>query len=72
MANTLMNPSGNTTRVGNVMSSLGSVASNIPGVGGLIGAGVNLLGGLTNTAFGSNINEAAVAGIEGNINQLKN
>lgn len=52
-----INPSGNSTTVGNVLQSVGSLASNIPGVGGLIGAGVNLIGGLTNAAFGSNINE---------------
>ena len=42
----LINPSGNSTGVGNAMQTIGSVASNIPGVGGLIGAGVNMLGGV--------------------------
>lgn len=55
-----MNPSGNQTGIGNTMQTIGGIASNIPGVGGLIGAGVNLLGGLTNAAFGSNINEGFV------------
>ena len=55
-----MNPSGNQTGIGNTMQTIGGIASNIPGVGGLIGAGVNLLGGLTNAAFGSNINEEFV------------
>lgn len=55
--NSLMNPSGNSTGVGNALSTIGSAASNIPGVGGLIGAGVNLVGGLVNAAFGSNLNE---------------
>ena len=58
--NSLMNPSGNETGVGNALSAIGSVASNIPGVGGIIGAGVNLVGGLVNTMFGSNINEEFV------------
>lgn len=56
----LINPSGNSTGVGNVMQGIGSIASNIPGVGGIIGAGVNMLGGLVNAAFGSNINEEFV------------
>lgn len=63
MANSLMNPSGNETGVGNALSAVGSLASNIPGVGGVIGAGVNLVGGLVNAAFGSNINEEYVADV---------
>lgn len=50
----------NTTGVGKAMQGIGSLASNIPGVGGLIGAGVNLLGGVVNAAFGSNINKEFV------------
>lgn len=53
----LINPSGNSTGVGNAMQAIGSVASNIPGIGGVIGAGVNLVGGLVNAMFGSNLNE---------------
>lgn len=56
----LINPSGNSTGVGNAMQTIGSVASNIPGVGGLIGAGVNMLGGVVNAAFGSKINKEFV------------
>lgn len=56
----LMNPNGNSTGVGNVLQGIGSAASNIPGIGGVIGAGVNLVGGLVNTMFGSNINEEFV------------
>lgn len=47
----------NTTGVGKAMQGIGSLASNIPGVGGLIGAGVNLAGGLVNATFGSNLNQ---------------
>lgn len=47
----------NTTGVGKAMQGIGSLASSIPGVGGLIGAGVNLAGGLVNAAFGSNLNQ---------------
>lgn len=72
LANKLMNPRGNSTKVGNVLSTIGSAASAIPGVGGLIGTGVNLVGGLYNTMFGSNINEEAVAQVESNIANQKN
>jgi hypothetical protein len=72
LANKLMNPRGNSTKVGNALSTIGSTASAIPGVGGLIGAGVNLAGGLFNTMFGSNINEEAVAQVESNIANQKN
>lgn len=72
LTNKLMNPNGNSTKVGNVLSTVGSAASTIPGVGGLIGAGVNLAGGLFNTMFGSNINEEAVAQVESNIANQKN
>lgn len=63
----LINPSGNSTGVGNAMQTIGSMASNIPGVGGLIGAGVNLAGGLVNAAFGSNLNEDFIKQTENNI-----
>lgn len=51
---------GMSTGVGGAMQAIGGIASNIPGVGGLIGAGVNVLGGLVNRAFGSSINEEFV------------
>lgn len=72
LASGLMNPSGNSTGVGNVMQSVGSLASNIPGVGGIIGAGVNLLGGVVNAAFGSNINEDFVNQTRQNIEDQSN
>ena len=65
----LINPSGNSTGVGNAMQTIGSVASNIPGVGGLIGAGVNMLGGVVNAAFGSKINEEFVNDTEASAKQ---
>ena len=50
---------------GNAMQGLGSIASAIPGPWGAIaGAGLNILGGLTNKLFGSTINEQAVANFE--------
>lgn len=60
----LINPSGNSTGVGNALQGIGSIASNIPGIGGVIGAGVNLVGGLVNAAFGSNLNEGFIAQTE--------
>lgn len=46
---------------GNAMQGLGSIASAIPGPWGAIaGAGLNIVGGLVNKAFGSQINEQAV------------
>lgn len=47
--------------VGGAMQGLGSIASAIPGPWGAVaGAGLNVLGGLANRAFGSQINEQAV------------
>ena len=47
--------------VGNAMQGLGSIASAFPGPWGAIaGAGLNIVGGLVNKAFGSQINEQAV------------
>lgn len=47
--------------VGNAIQGLGSIASAIPGPWGAIaGAGLNIVGGLVNKAFGSQINEQAV------------
>lgn len=51
---------GMSTGVGSAMQTLGGIASNIPGIGRVIGAGVNVLGGLVNRAFGSQINEEFV------------
>ena len=62
----------NTTGVGKAMQGIGSLASNIPGVGGLIGAGVNLVGGLVNAAFGSNINKEFVNQTEAQARQQSN
>lgn len=63
---------GRSTAVGNAMQKVGSLASNIPGIGGLIGAGVNLLGGITNGAFGSKLNAENIAAVEGDIKQALN
>ena len=63
---------GRSSAVGNAMQKVGSLASNIPGVGGLIGAGVNLLGGVVNGAFGSKLNAENIAAVEGDIKQALN
>lgn len=46
---------------GNAIQGLSSIASAIPGpFGAIAGAGLNIVGGLVNKAFGSQINEQAV------------
>lgn len=64
-----INPSGNSTGVGNALQGIGSAVSNIPGIGGIIGAGVNLVGGLVNAAFGSNLNEEFISQTENETKQ---
>lgn len=47
--------------VGNALSGLGNVASAIPGpMGAIASAGLNIVGGIYNKMFGSDIDEAAV------------
>lgn len=60
----------NQSGVGNAMQSIGSLTSNIPGVGGIVGAGVNLLGGITNAVLGSHLNQENIDRIEGQVNDL--
>jgi len=67
----LLNSSGNTSGVGDAMSKVGSLASAIPGVGGLIGSAVSTVGGLVNTAFGSNINKQFVQQTNDSIDKQK-
>lgn len=53
------------SEAGNAIQGLGSIANAIPGPWGAVaGAGLNILGGLTNKLFGSTINEQAVANFE--------
>lgn len=57
--------------VGNTISSLGNLASAIPGPWGAVaGAGLNIIGGLTNRMFGSKMNKENIAKVEGTINRL--
>ena len=60
----------NHSDVGDTLQTIGGLASNIPGVGGLIGAGVGVVGGLVNAAFGSNINEEFVSQTKSQANAL--
>lgn len=53
---------------GNVLSSLGSVAGSIHP---LLGAGLQTAGVFANLAFGSKINDANVAKVQDNLNQMK-
>ena len=64
LAGGLINSSGLSTGLGGAMNSIGSLASNIPGVGGLIGAGVNLLGSVVNAGWGSKLNQENIQGIQ--------
>lgn len=68
----LINPDGVSTGVGNALQTVGSLASNIPGVGGLVGAGVGLVGGLVNTMFGSKLNKDFINQTEQNIGAQRN
>lgn len=64
---------GMTTGAGNLMSGLSSVASAIPGPwGAAIGAGLQVVGGLTNRMFGSKMNTENIAKVESDINKLNN
>lgn len=59
--------------VGNAMQGLGSIASAIPGSWGAVaGAGLNIVGGVVNRLFGSQINEQAVADFRNQNSQQSN
>ena len=63
---------GKTSGVGNVLSGLGNIASAIPGPWGTVAsAGFKLFSGAANALLGSKINEANVAKVKENINNLK-
>lgn len=64
---------GLTSGVGNAMQGLGSIASAIPGPWGAVaGAGLNIVGGVVNRLFGSQINEQAVANFRNQNSQQSN
>ena len=58
--------------VGSTMRSLGNAASAIPGPwGAALGAGLNLVGGFVDRAFGVKWNQENINKVQGNINALK-
>lgn len=62
---------GMSSGAGNVISSIGNLASAIPGPWGAVAsAGLGVIGGLTNRAFGSKMNQENIANVEGTINRL--
>lgn len=64
---------GLSTGVGNVTQGLSTIASTIPGPWGAVaGAGLNVMGGLVNRLFGSQINEQAVSNFRNQNTQMAN
>lgn len=62
---------GMSSGAGNAISSIGNLASAIPGPWGAVAsAGLGVIGGLTNRAFGSKMNQENIANVEGTINRL--
>lgn len=56
---------------GNAISSIGKLASAIPGPWGAVAsAGLGVIGGVTNRVFGSKMNQENIANVEGTINRL--
>ena len=72
IAGGLINKDGQSTFAGDALNQVGSLASMIPGVGGIIGAGVGVLGSAVNAGFGSKINKQFVNQTEGSINEMFN
>ena len=63
---------GKQTGAGNLISSASNIASTIPGPWGAVaGAGLQVLGGLTNAAFGTKWNKENIAKTENTINNLR-
>lgn len=59
--------------VGSALQGLSGIAAAIPGPWGTVAsAGLGVLGGLTNRAFGSKMNTENIAKVEANINNLNN
>lgn len=63
---------GKQTGAGNLISSASNIASAIPGPWGAVaGAGLQVLGGITNAAFGTKWNKENIAKTESTINNLR-
>ena len=62
---------GRESAVGNVIGGLGDVASAIPGPWGAVaGAGLKVVGGLVNAAFGAKLNQENINNVNNNINEM--
>lgn len=62
---------GMTSTAGNILQGAAGIASAIPG-GQLVGAGLNLASGAANLLWGAKFNDANIAQVENNINNLNN
>lgn len=64
---------GLSSTAGNTLNSLSGLASAIPGPwGAATSAGLGIVGGLANKAFGTKFNKENIANVESNINRLNN
>ena len=64
---------GLSSTAGSTLNSLSGLASAIPGPWGAVAsAGLGVVEGLTNRAFGTKFNKENIANVEGNINRLNN
>lgn len=64
---------GLSSTAGSALNSLSGLASAIPGPWGAVAsAGLGVVGGLANRAFGTKFNKENIANVEGNINRLNN
>ena len=68
----LINPKGNTSKAGKVLSGLGTVASVIPGWGQVASLALKGVGKLTDAAFGSNLNQEAINGLNSDLSDAQN
>lgn len=64
---------GNKSKAGEVMGKLGDAAGMIPGpIGAVASAALKTIGGLTNAAFGSNLNQQMINNIQNSANKVAN
>ena len=64
---------GRTSPAGDIIGGLGDIASAIPGPWGAVaGAGLKVIGGLTNAAFGVKLNQENINAVNNNIASMNN
>ena len=64
---------GRTSPAGDIIGGLGDIASAIPGPWGAVaGAGLKVIGGLTNAAFGVKLNQENINAVNNNISSMNN